>query len=111
MVDDSMNEPIEEDLVDVFQSAADQLGGAMAAETDKILQGAVTRFFGRNDWTLGELKGRGVLNQLPSGVEVFCLDGVALVELHPINAEHNQNEKINVLTATRQYRFLFPIQK
>ena len=102
--------PIAQGLVDVDvrQAAAEQLGSAMAAKTDNILREAVTRFFGHKDWTLGELKGRGVLQRLPSGVEVFCLDGVALVELYPVTVEHEQSGQSHVLHATRQYRFLLP---
>lgn len=94
--------------VDVRQALADRLGSAMAAKMDNILREAVTRFLGRDDWTLGELKGRGVLQRLPSGVEVFCVDGVALVELHPITVEHEQKGASHVLHATRQHRFLLP---
>lgn len=94
--------------VDVRQAVTDQLGGAMSAKTDNILREAVTRFLGRADWTLGELKGRGALNRLPSGAEVFCLDGVAIVELFPVTVEHEQKGASHVLHATRQYRFLLP---
>ena len=94
--------------VDVRQAAAEQLGSAMAAETDNILREAVTRFFGRDDWTLGELKGRGVVQHLPSGVEVFYLDGVALVELYRVTVEcENKGGKV-VASAKRNYRFLEP---
>lgn len=49
-----------------------------------------------------------MLQRLPSGVEVFCLDGVALVELFPITVEHEQKGASHVLHATRQHRFLLP---
>lgn len=94
--------------VDVRQAVTDQLGSAMAAKTDNILREAVTRFLGRDDWVLGELKGRAYLNRLPSGAEVFCLDGVALVEFSPITVEHEQDGASHVLCATRQHRFLLP---
>jgi hypothetical protein len=89
----------------------EQLGSAIAAKTDNILREAVSRFLGREDWVISELKGRGALNTLPSGVEVFCLDGVALVELHPVTVEHEQNGASHVLRATRQHRFLLPNAK
>lgn len=94
--------------VDVRQAVTDQLASAMAAKTDNILREAVTRFLGRDDWMLTELKARGTLNKLPSGVEVFCLDGVALVELYPITVEHEHKGASHVLHATRQHRFLLP---
>lgn len=91
---------------DGTQVVADQLGNIMAANTENILREAVTRFLGRNDWTLCELKGRGVLQRLPSGVDVFCLDGVALAELHPITVEREQKGASYTLHATRRHRFL-----
>lgn len=94
--------------VDVRQAAAEQLGSAMAAKTDNILREAVTRFFGRDDWALGELKGRGVIQHLPSGVEVFCLDGVALVEFYPVTVEHENKGGNVVVSAKRNHRFLVP---
>lgn len=94
--------------VDVRQAAAEQLGSAMAAKTDNVLREAVTRFLGRDDWTLGELKDRGELKRWPSGIDVFCLDGVALVELYPVTVEHEQIGQSHVLHATRQHRFLLP---
>ena len=92
----------------VRQAVTDQLSSAMVAKTDNILREAVTRFLGRDDWALVELKGRGSLNKLPSGVEVFCLDGVELVELYPITVEHEQKGAGHVMHATRQHRFLLP---
>ena len=102
-----MTTPIAAGLVDVDvrQGPAEQLGSAMAAKTDNILREAVTRFFGRDDWTLGELKGRGVMQHLPSGVEVFCLDGVSLVELYPVTVEHENKGGSVVISAKRRFSF------
>lgn len=107
-----MTTPAATDLVDVDvdvrQATTDQLSSAIAAKTDNILRETVTLFLGRDDWTYSELKGRGVLKRLKNGVDVFCLDGVALIELHPITIEHEANGASHVLHATRQYRFLLP---
>lgn len=88
------------------KAAAEQLGSAMAAKTDNVLREAITRFLGRDDWALADLKGRGALIRLQSGVEVFSLDGVALVEFCPIEIDDEQNGFSHVLRATRQHRFL-----
>lgn len=85
-----------------------QLASAMAGKTDAILREAVTRFLGREDWTDSELKGRMVRQVLPSGVEYFCMDGVALVELYPLTiADEIKNGSV-VFTTTQNYRFLVP---
>lgn len=94
------------------QSALEQLARTMAVETDAILREAVTRFLGRDTWTLDELKGRGVMQRLSSGIEIFVIDDVALVELHPITLENKHKDwntmQPATLPATRQYRFLLP---
>lgn len=95
-------------MFDVGQAAAEQLGSATAAKTDNVLREAVTRFLGRDDWTLGELKDRGELKRWPSGVEVFFLDGVALVELYPVTVEHEKKGGRAVISAKRNHRFLVP---
>lgn len=107
-VDIDVRQALTHQLGSAMTALTDLLGSAMAAKMDNILREAVARFLGRDDWTLGELKGRGALQRLPNGVEVFCLDGVALVELHPITVEHEQKGASHVLHATRQYRFLLP---
>lgn len=90
----------------IMQAVADQLASAMAAKTDAVLQEAITRFLGSDDWTLDELQGRGVMQHWPSGIDVFCLDGVALVELLPITVHDEHKGGSVVLHATRQHRFL-----
>lgn len=92
--------------VDVRQKAASRLALAMAAKTDGVLREAVTRFLGHDKWAPEELKDRGVMQHLPSGVEVFCLDGVALVELYPLTVEHDSKGGSVVINATRRHRFL-----
>lgn len=94
--------------VDVRQEAVSRLSMAMAAKTDDVLREAVTRFLGHDKWVPEELKGRGVMQHLPSGVEVFCLDGVALVELYPLTVEHESKRGSVVMNATRRHRFLVP---
>jgi hypothetical protein len=92
----------------VLSSSTSRLALAMSAKTDAVLREAVTRFLGRDDWRLDDLRDRGVMQHLPSGVEVFCLDGVALVELLPITVEHECKGGSEVINATRRHRFLVP---
>lgn len=94
--------------MDVWQSATHQLAGVIASKTDDVLMEAVTRFLGRSDWTMDELKGRAIMQHLPNGIEVFCLDDVALLELHPLTVEHDTNGGNVIINATRPHRFLVP---
>jgi hypothetical protein len=84
------------------------LSSAMVGKTDDILREAVTRFLGRAVWTEDELKGRMVRQVLPNGVEYFCMDGVALVEFHPLSIDHETKRESMVIKTTQQYRFLVP---
>jgi len=89
---------------DLTQEFTKQLATAISVKTDGVLREAVTRFFGRDDWTLDELKGRAVIAHLPIGVDVFSVDGVALLELLPTSLD----QAGSVITAARQHRFLIP---
>jgi hypothetical protein len=89
-----------------MQAVANQLAGAMAAKTDAVLKEAVTRFLGRTDWTLDELKGRCVTQRWPNGIEEFCIDGVAIAELHPIQIKETHESGSTVMHVERQHRFL-----
>ena len=88
---------------DISESVSQQLAVVMAAKTDDILHDAVCRFLGRDDWKLHELQGRGVMHHFISGCDIFCLDGVAIVEFLPVTVEFGDG---NVIHATRQYKFL-----
>jgi hypothetical protein len=92
--------------VTVMQQFVGDLSGVMAAKQDAVLKEAVTRFLGRSDWNLEDLKGRVVMQHWANGIEVFCLDGVPLVELQPIMFETEHKGGNTILHATRQHRVL-----
>lgn len=91
---------------DVAKSATKQLAESIVAKTDDVIRDAITRYLG-NEWAVEELVGRMELMKLPSGVEILSLDGVALLELHPLVVATDINGAGEVrINATRQHRFL-----
>lgn len=91
----------------VAQDATRLLAEAMVAKTDEVIREAVTRFLGNDDWTLDSLSGRAMMVKLPTGVETFSLDGVELIELHPMVVETTMDvDGSTHVNATRKHRFL-----
>ena len=100
-------------LVDatVLQSATESLVRSMAESTDAVLREALTRFLKRADWTVEEVRGRCERQIWPDGRDVFCCDGVPLVEFWPFVIDHEHIENSMVQRATLKYRFLIEPKK
>ena len=107
---DLLTAPLAEELavMDVLDSVQAQLAGAMAANDDAVIREAINRWLGRDDWTLGEIQGRGVMQHQPNGKTVFCLDGVAIVELYPVTVTNERKGGSTFLRASRQHRLHLP---
>lgn len=92
---------------DVAKDATQLLAEAMVAKTDEVIREAVTLFLGNDDWTLESLSGRATMVKLPTGVEIFSLDGVELIELYPVVVDTTMDISGSThVNATRKHRFL-----
>ena len=91
-------------ITDITQEVSNQLAQAMARKTDDVYSEAITRFLGSEAWTIESLQGRCVLQRNHIGVETLIVDGVAIVEMLPIEIEKTGT----TLEATRAHRFLIP---
>lgn len=87
--------------VDFRTEATRQIAEHMAMKVDAVLRDAVTRFLGRSDWTMEELQGRACCRHI-AGVDVFCVDGMPLVELPAVRTE--TASKTGILRATQDFR-------
>ncbi len=88
------------------EEAVNAIAGSIARETDSLLSEAITRELGVHGWTLEDLRGQLTATRYPDGVEVFALGGAAILELHPIEIEHEHDLLRTMITAKRKYRFL-----
>ena len=61
----------------------EQLAENTAAWKDQRIREAINYKLGRSDWTLAEVRGRGVFNKTPDGIVTFAFDGEPLIEFHP----------------------------
>ena len=91
-------------ITDITQEVSNQLAQAMARKTDDVYSEAITRFLGSEAWTIESLKGRCVLQRMKNGVETLIVDGVAIVEMLPIEIEKTGTR----IFASRAHRFLIP---
>ena len=91
-------------IQDIAQKVSNQLAQAMARKTDDVYSEAITRFLGSKAWTIESLQGRCVLQRNHIGVETLIVDGVAIVEMFPIEIERTGTR----IFANRSHRFLIP---
>ena len=94
-------------IQDIAQEASNRLAQAMARKTDDVYSEAITRFLGSKAWTIESLQGRCVLQRMQNGVETLIVDGVAIVEMLPIEIEKTGTR----IFANRSHRFLINKQQ
>lgn len=92
--------------VEINRQAIDNLAWATQEKIDCLLKDAVSRFFGHNNWVMEDLIGRATLDQFPGGERVFSLDGVALIELYPLDFEVGEKEGRKTISTLQRYRVL-----
>jgi hypothetical protein len=91
----------------VFGNAA----GTMARKLDAAIADALNRFL-PDGWTMDDVKRRCVRVKGPnSDVETLCMDGVPLLEIHPIEMERVPNETGFSVRFTQKYRDLKPLNR
>jgi hypothetical protein len=91
----------------VFGNAA----GTMARKLDAAIADALNRFL-PDGWTMDDVKRRCVRVKGPnSDVETLCMDGVPLLEIHPIEMEKVPNETGFSVRFTQKYRDLKPLNR
>lgn len=95
----------------IIQELTRQVSSAMMGDTDSIIREAITRFLGRDDWTLEEMKGRCEMIRHHDAVESLCIDCVEVALLYPIKVIMEEKVDVCVLHATRQYRWLLHDEK
>ncbi len=91
----------------IERSAHAMLGDSMAREMDSVIRNAINQFIGNSSWSVDQIAGRGRIERYITGVEIFVLDDVPLVEFYPINTER----KDGVIHAWRNHRMLFSTPK
>jgi hypothetical protein len=103
--------PVEKPADSPMQQAISTLIFGMQARSDNILREALNLYFGRDDWPLSEIAGRGAVKHMPGGREIYCVDDVELVEFAPVQADVMSELNPTTLSATRQYRILISERK
>ena len=104
-----MKEPIAQGPVDVNvrAQAVENMAAQVARSQDGVIANAITAAIGEG-WTLASLAGRLVRNIYPDKVEVVALDGIDILELHPIRFEQVTEGGSIKIKAVQDYRVLRP---
>jgi len=80
---------------------------AAKEDADGLISNAITLELGEG-WTVVQLKGRLLRKVYPDGVEVISLDGIDVVELHPVRFERVTEGGSIKIKAVQSYRILRP---
>lgn len=91
---------------DLTREMANMVVRASVKQTEDVLRVAINSRLGCDDCDITSLRGRLELKVFPDGIEIFCLDGVELIELHPPQFEIVDEGLQTKIIATRNYRAL-----
>jgi|GEM_PF-6411944 len=82
------------DSPDTLGRLAADASKSLAAQSEAIIRGAISKRLGREDWSPDELRGRLEVHhpQNKQGVEAYHLDGLPLVTLYPTQSEGSPTE-------------------
>lgn len=87
----------------VIEQIRKKLSNHMMAQREILISGAISRFFGNDDWNLCDLVGRLENIITPDSVEIFHIDGQPIIEFYPLKIDSPIYQTINV---TQNYRML-----
>jgi hypothetical protein len=93
--------------VNVRAQARENLAAQVTKNQDGLISSAITLELGEG-WTLAQLKGRLLRKVYPDGVEVISLDGIDVLELHPVRFEQVTEDGAIKIKAVQNYRLLRP---
>ena len=90
---------------------ANRMVSSLAAQIDAEIKRAITHHLGSDEWTLDSIKDRCEMVVLKDDErEVFCMDGVELLEMYPIEHKATRAGDSETLTASRNVRRLWLTQ-
>lgn len=78
------------------------------AQFDDLIRIVINKYLKCVDYDIELLRGRLELKGFPNGIEILCLDGVALMELHPLKVEFADVGDQLQEVISRNYRELTP---